>query len=93
VADRSCATPPRPRLGAGGRELVESFRPGVRATDRQRGLNRLRAQFHFRLQAGFTGLFMLPVETAAPRDPVTAAGIAFLLLRRRFIVALEVLRR
>lgn len=79
--------------GRVGKELVESFVPAFAPQPRQRGLKRLRAEYHYRLQAGYTGLYMLPWNRRRYELPSPLPGIAILLARSPVIAALEALRR
>ncbi|MGV0791396.1 oxygenase MpaB family protein [Mycolicibacterium sp. XJ1819] len=79
--------------GDTGRELVESFVPAFAPAPTHRGLARLRAEYHYRVQAGYLGLYMLPWNRRRYRLPSAAAGIALLLLRSPVILALELARR
>ncbi|MFD9962433.1 oxygenase MpaB family protein [Amycolatopsis sp. NPDC058986] len=79
--------------GALGRELVESFVPSFAPLPRHRGFQKLRAAYHFRVQAGYSGLFMLPWHRRRYRMPSPLPGIVFLLLRAPLILTLELLRR
>ena len=65
-----------------GAELVESFVPAFAPKPGQRGLNRLRAGYHYRVQAGYSGLFMLPWNRKRYDLPSPAPGMALLLLGR-----------
>ena len=76
-----------------GAELVESFVPAFAPKPDQRGLNRLRAAYHYRVQAGYSGLFMLPWNRKRYELPSPAPGMALLLLRAPFIAGVEVARR
>jgi hypothetical protein len=76
-----------------GAELVESFVPAFAPSGAHRGLTRLRAEYHYRVQAGYLGLFMLPWHRRRYRLPSAAPGIALLALRFPLIAALEVARR
>ena len=76
-----------------GAELVESFVPAFAPKPDQRGLNRLRAAYHYRVQAGYSGLFMLPWNRKRYDLPSPAPGMALLLLRAPFIAGVEVARR
>jgi len=76
-----------------GAELVESFVPAFAPKPGQRGLNRLRAGYHYRVQAGYSGLFMLPWNRKRYDLPSPAPGMALLLLRAPFIAGVEVARR
>ena len=76
-----------------GTELVESFVPSFAPTSRQRGLNRLRAGYHYRVQAGYAGLYMLPWNRRRYRLPSPALGIVLLLLRSPLVAAVELGRR
>lgn len=78
--------------GALGKELVESFVPAFEPGQR-RGLDRLRAAYHYRVQAGYSGLFMLPWNRRRYDMPSPLPGIALLLARVPLILGLEVLRR
>ncbi|MGV1088334.1 MAG: oxygenase MpaB family protein [Mycobacterium sp.] len=79
--------------GRTGTELVESFAPSFAPRSGQHGLNRLRAAYHYRLQAGYAGLFMLPRNRRHHRLPSPAAGIAMLLLRAPLIAGIDLSRR
>lgn len=78
---------------ASGAELVESFVPAFAPTAAHRGLARLRAEYHYRVQAGYLGLYMLPWNRRRYRLPSALPGILLLLLRFPLIVALEIARR
>lgn len=75
-----------------GKELVESFVPAFEPGER-RGLDRLRGRYHFLVQAGYSGLFMLPWNRRHFDIPSPLPGIALLLLRAPAVLALELLRR
>ena len=79
--------------GPTGAELVESFGPAFAPRTGQRGLDRLRAGYHYRLQAGYAGLFMLPRNRRSHRLPSPVAGIALLLVRAPLIAAVDLARR
>lgn len=79
--------------GETGSELVESFVPAFAPKPGQRGLERIRAAYHFRIQAGYSGLFMLPWNRRRYDLPSPAPGIALLVSRAPLIAAIEVLRR
>lgn len=76
-----------------GSELVESFAPAFAPKPEQRGLDRIRAGYHYRLQAGYAGLFMLPWNRRRYRLPSSAPGMAMLLSRAPLIAGIEVARR
>jgi hypothetical protein len=76
-----------------GTELVESFVPAFRPAPGRRGLDRLRAEYHYRVQAGYLGLYMLPWNRRRYRLPATLPGIVLLLARSPLILALELARR
>jgi hypothetical protein len=76
-----------------GKELVESFVPAFGRKPTQTGLDGLRARFHFRLQAGYAGMYMLPWNRRRFDMPAAAPGIAYLLARVPLILAMELLRR
>ena len=76
-----------------GAELVESFVPAFAAKPTQRGLERIRAVYHYRIQGGFAGLFMLPWNRRRYDLPSPGLGIALLLLRAPVIAAIEIARR
>ncbi|BBY17750.1 oxygenase MpaB family protein [Mycolicibacterium litorale] len=76
-----------------GSELVESFVPAFEPTSAHKGLQRLRAEYHYRIQAGYLGLYMLPWNRRRYRLPSALPGIALLLARAPFIAALEIARR
>lgn len=76
-----------------GSELVESFVPAFEPKPTQRGLDRVRAGYHYRLQAGYSGLFMLPWNRRRYNLPSPAAGMAMLLARAPLIAGVEVARR
>jgi hypothetical protein len=79
--------------GASGTELVESFVPAFAPTASHRGWERLRAEYHYRVQAGYLGLYMLPWNRRRYRLPSALPGILLLLLRSPLIAALELARR
>lgn len=76
-----------------GSELVESFVPAFEPGPHLRGVARLRATYHYRVQAGYLGLYMLPWNRRRYRLPSAVPGILLLLLRSPFIAGLEILRR
>ncbi len=76
-----------------GTELVESFVPAFAPNPSHRGLARLRAEYHYRVQAGYLGLYMLPWNRRRYRLPSALPGIMLLLLRFPMIFALEIVRR
>ncbi|MCV7170779.1 DUF2236 domain-containing protein [Mycobacterium manitobense] len=76
-----------------GTELVESFVPAFAPKPTHTGLQRIRAHYHYRVQAGYLGLYMLPWNRLRYRLPSVLPGIALLLLRFPLIVVLEVARR
>lgn len=76
-----------------GAELVESFVPAFAPTPAHRGIQRLRAAYHYRVQAGYLGLYMLPWNRRRYRLPSALPGIALLVARAPAIAALEVARR
>ena len=76
-----------------GTELVESFVPAFAPKPGQRGLDRLRAAYHYRVQAGYSGLFMLPWNRRRYDLPSPGLGMAVLLARAPVIAAVEVARR
>jgi hypothetical protein len=79
--------------GQVGTELVESFPAAFAPKPGQRGLARLRAAYHYRVQAGFGGLYMLARNRRRYRLPSPLPGIALLLLRAPLIAAMELARR
>lgn len=76
-----------------GAELVESFVPAFAPKPGQRGLDRLRAGYHYRVQAGYSGLFMLPWNRRRYDLPSPALGMALLIGRAPLIAGVEVARR
>lgn len=79
--------------GDTGKELVESFVPAFSPTAAQRGMDRLRAQYHYRVQAGYAGLYMLPWNRRRYAPPSPRLGIALLLMRAPVIAGMEIARR
>ncbi|OAN41762.1 oxygenase MpaB family protein [Mycolicibacterium iranicum] len=79
--------------GDTGAELVESFVPAFAPSPDSRGLARLRAEYHYRVQAGYLGLYMLPWNRRRYRLPAVLPGMVLLLLRSPLIAGLEILRR
>lgn len=79
--------------GAAGAELVESFVPAFAPAPGLRGLQRLRAAYHYRVQAGYAGLFMLPWNRRLYGLPSPLPGVVFLLGRAPLIAAVEIARR
>ncbi|KUI34710.1 hypothetical protein AU195_09325 [Mycobacterium sp. IS-1496] len=79
--------------GDNGVELVESFVPAFEPTPAHRGLQRLRAEYHYRVQAGYLGLYMLPWNRRRYRLPSALPGIALLLAKAPLIATLELARR
>jgi hypothetical protein len=78
---------------ATGAELVQSFVPAFTPRPDQRGLERVRAVYHYQVQAGYSGLFMLPWNRRRYDLPSPLLGIGLLLLRAPAIAAIEVIRR
>ncbi|MCG5434075.1 DUF2236 domain-containing protein [Mycobacterium sp. MYCO198283] len=78
---------------ASGVELVQSFVPAFAPTPAHRGLARWRAAYHYRVQAGYLGLFMLPWNRRRYRLPAASPGVALLLLRAPLIALMELVRR
>ncbi len=78
---------------ATGTELVESFVPAFAPKRTQRGLDRLRAAYHYRVQAGYSGLFMLPWNRRRYQLPSPVLGIALLVARAPLIAGVELARR
>ena len=76
-----------------GSELVESFVPAFAPKPTHRGIDRVRAGYHYRLQAGYSGLFMLPWNRRRYALPSPALGMALLLARAPLVAAVEVARR
>jgi hypothetical protein len=76
-----------------GAELVQSFVPAFTPRPDQRGLERVRAAYHYQVQAGYSGLFMLPWNRRRYDLPSPLLGIGLLLLRAPGIAAIEILRR
>lgn len=79
--------------GATGSELVESFVPAFTPKPGQRGLDRVRAEYHYRIQAGYSGLYMLPWNRRRYTLPTPGPGMAVLLARSPLVAGVEVLRR
>ena len=79
--------------GESGTELVESFVPAFSPAASHRGMARLRAEYHYRVQAGYLGLYMLPWNRRRYRLPSALPGITLLLLRSPLIVVMELIRR
>lgn len=79
--------------GSTGAELVESFVPAFAPRPNQRGLERVRATYHYQIQAGYSGLFMLPWNRRRYDLPSPRWGIGLLLLRAPVIAAIEIARR
>lgn len=79
--------------GDAGAELVQSFVPAFAPTAAHRGMNRLRAEYHYRVQAGYLGLYMLPWNRRRYSLPSPLPGIALLLLRFPMIAVMELARR
>lgn len=79
--------------GQTGSELVESFVPAFEPKPDQTGVERLRAAYHYRLQAGYSGLFMLPWNRRRYDLPSPTLGMALLMARAPMIAAVEVGRR
>lgn len=78
---------------ANGAELVESFVPAFEPALGHKGFARLRAAYHYRVQAGYLGLYMLPWNRRRYRLPSALPGIALLLARAPGIAVLELARR
>ena len=76
-----------------GTELVESFVAAFAPPAASGGIERLRAEYHYRLQAGYLGLYMLPWNRRRYRLPSAVPGIMLLLLRSPLIATLELARR
>ncbi|MCK0175863.1 oxygenase MpaB family protein [Mycolicibacterium sp. F2034L] len=78
---------------ASGAELVESFVPAFAPAPAHRGVHRIRAAYHYRVQAGYLGLYMLPWNRRRYRLPSALPGIALLFARAPVIAAVEIARR
>lgn len=76
-----------------GTELVESFVPAFTPGDTRTGIQRLRAAYHYRVQAGYLGLYMLPWNRRRYRLPSALPGVVLLLAKAPLIVTLELARR
>lgn len=76
-----------------GAELVESFVSAFTPQPGQRALDRIRAEYHYRVQAGYSGLFMLPWNRRRYQLPTPGPGIALLLARAPLIAGVELVRR
>ena len=76
-----------------GAELVESFVPAFAPTGAHRGVDRFRAEYHYRAQAGYLGLYMLPWNRRRYDLPSPIPGIVLLLLRFPLITVMEIARR
>lgn len=79
--------------GEHGRELVQSFVPAFEPKPHHRGRDRMRAYYHFYLQAGYAGLFMLPWNRRKYAMPTAIPGIAVLLAQFPAVLAAELARR
>ncbi len=79
--------------GETGAELVESFVPAFAPKPDHSGPDRARAAYHFWLQAGYSGLFMLPWNRRRYDLPNPVPGMALLVARAPLVAAIEVLRR
>lgn len=75
-----------------GAELVESFVPAFEPLETQHGLERVRALYHFHLQAGYSSLFMLPGNRRRYELPSPLPGLALLLAQAPPTLAIELLR-
>lgn len=78
--------------GALGEELVESFVPSFQPRPSQRGLERLRALYHYQLQAGYSGLFILPWNRRRYQMPSPFLGIALLAVQAPLTFGRELAR-
>ena len=76
-----------------GAELVESFAPAFAPTGAHRGVDRFRVEYHYRAQAGYLGLYMLPWNRRRYDLPSPIPGIVLLLLRFPLITVMEIARR
>jgi hypothetical protein len=56
-------------------------------------MERVRAEYHHRVQAGYTGLFMLPWNRRRYDLPSPLPGMALLLARAPLVAGVEVARR
>jgi hypothetical protein len=79
--------------GVVGKELVESFVPAFERQPEQTGRDGLRARYHFWVQAGYTGFFMLPWNRKRYEIPTPLPGMAVLLARAPLVFIHELLRR
>jgi hypothetical protein len=79
--------------GALGEELAESFVAAFEPLDSQRGLTRLRARYHYLVQAGYSGLFMLPWNRRRYELPSPLPGLALLAAQMPPTLTVELLRR
>lgn len=75
-----------------GKELVESFVPAFEPRASQRGLDRLRAIYHYHLQAGYSGLFVLPWNRRLYEMPSPLPGMALLAAQVPFTLSREIAR-
>jgi hypothetical protein len=78
--------------GTLAKELVESFVPAFEPLESQNGLERIRARYHFWLQAGYTALFMLPRNRRRYQLPSPLPGLALLLAQAPPTFTIELLR-
>ncbi|MFN8071166.1 MAG: oxygenase MpaB family protein [Mycobacterium sp.] len=76
-----------------GTELVESFVPAFAPKAGQSRIERMRAAYHYRVQAGYSGLFMLPWNRRRYDLPSPVPGMALLVARAPLIAGVEVVRR
>lgn len=76
-----------------GTELVESFVPAFAPKSGQSRIERMRAAYHYRVQAGYSGLFMLPWNRRRYDLPSPVPGMALLVARAPMIAGVEVARR
>ena len=76
-----------------GTELVESFVPAFAPKSGQSRIERMRAAYHYRVQAGYSGLFMLPWNRRRYDLPSPVPGMALLVARAPLIAGVEVARR
>ena len=76
-----------------GTELVESFVPAFAPKASQSRIERMRAAYHYRVQAGYSGFVHAAVEPPPLRPAVPGAGHGATGGRAPLIAGVEVVRR
>jgi len=79
--------------GPAGRELIESFPAAFAPRPEQRGLQRLRARYNYRVYAAYCALWLSPRTRREHDLPSPWPGLLVVLLRLPLVHLVELLRR